>query len=53
MKKSIEKQKQARLAFKEKMILLRKRRMEIFENISKKIDTQQLESLKKKLHIHE
>ena len=49
----IEKQKQAWEEFKTKIASLRKRRTEIFSSISKKIDAQQLDALKKKLNIHE
>jgi len=49
----VEKYKHAWVEFKEKMSSLRKRRQEIFASISKKLDEQQLDSLKKKLNIHE
>ncbi len=45
----IEKHKQTRKKFQDKMASLRKRRIEILANISKKFDQQQLESLRKKL----
>ena len=48
-----EKYKKAWQEFKIKMTSLRKRRSEIFLNISKKLDEQQLDSLKNKLNIHE
>lgn len=49
MSDQIEKYKQAWKKFQEKMASLRKRRTEILENISKKLDQQKIESLMKKI----
>jgi parvulin-like peptidyl-prolyl isomerase len=48
-----EKYKQAWKKFQDKMASLKKRRFEIFSNISKKLDEQKIESLRKKLENHE
>ena len=48
-----EKYKQAWKKFQDKMYSLKKRESEILENISKKIDQQKLESLRKKLKENE
>lgn len=50
---SIEKYKEAWIRFQNKMVLLRKRQSEILENISKKLDQQQIEKVRNKLKNHD
>ena len=49
MSEKTEQYKQAWEKFQEKMIQLRKRKAEIFKNISQKIDQQKIEALMKKI----
>ena len=53
MSEETEKYKEARKKFKDKMVSLRNRRTGVLADISKKFDQQQLESVKKRLNIHE
>lgn len=49
MSKKFEKYKQAWRKFQNKMIFLEKRRIMILENISKKLDQQQIDKIRKKI----
>jgi hypothetical protein len=50
---AVEKYKQAWKRFQAKMTSLRKKRSDVVATISKKLDQQQLESVKKRLNMHE
>lgn len=52
MSEETEKYKQAWKKFQDKMSSLKKRRLEILKNISKKFDQQKIESIRKKLQDH-
>jgi len=52
MSEEIEKYKQAWKKFQDIMASLQKRRLEIFTDISNKLDEQKMESLRKKLKDH-